>query len=59
VAGNSGGGGGGGAGNLFLVYDIAAWNTEQSTAGAAGTGVGTGLNGVAGSVGTVYKIPNR
>lgn len=58
VAGNVGGGGGGGGGAVYLVYNTFSGNAATADGGAAGNGVGTGSNGVAGSAGNVITISN-
>lgn len=52
----SGGGGGGGGGTVVLIYNTLTAGTEEATGGAGGTEWTGGTVGVAGSVGTVYKI---
>jgi hypothetical protein len=52
-----GGGGGGGGGALSLVYHTLVNNgTLEALGGAGGLGRGTGTNGAAGSVGSVYQL---
>jgi len=58
VIANGGGGGGGGGGGVILVTKRFATGTEQALAGALGTGIGTGNNGVVGSAGLVIQLDN-
>jgi len=54
-----GGGGGGGGGAVYLVHRIAVGGTlgtVQVNGGAAGTGYNGGLNGAAGSSGSIFAL---
>jgi len=53
---NAGGGGGGGGGFLALITNKLTAGTETAAAGAGGTAAGTGVNGTAGSAGTVVEL---
>jgi len=57
IAGNAGGGGGGGGGHVFLLAPIFTGSNPAVTGGTQGSGVGTGVNGVAGSPGSFFRLP--
>jgi hypothetical protein len=55
----AGGGGGGGGGIIFVITETPTWDslwTVSVAGGAAGTGLGTGTNGTAGSAGRIFAF---
>jgi hypothetical protein len=57
LAGNCGGGGGGGGGIAWICYHTYTGTAVSVAGGVKGNHLGTGSDGVAGSVGNLVLIP--